>query len=454
MVLDPSSEFFRYIRNRRRRQGAKRARASSAAGRRAPQEGTRCRIRCWAAFALVLVRRGAAAACSRRGCGATASASSSTLTDGQLRFIGLVVDRRRDSSASGSCAMRKLDPSRAHRGRPPGGSRADRGAAPRAARSLPRRTATASCSRRWSSISTRCSTGTGRDLELQTFKVVDPLSGRLLGVRADMTPQVARIDAHLLNEAGVTRLCYAGSVLRTVPTGVAQTREVMQIGAELFGEPGIAGDIEVTRAAALVARRRAAFAGCISISATSASIARSRAARGIAGNGERYRTLRRAAREGRAGASTELTAKLPAAWRDALAALPTLYGPARRGAGSRARARCPDTPAIRQRARGAAGAGAVARRPHVDALHIDLADLTRLPLPQRRDLLGVHGRRAERDRQRRPLRRHRQGVRARAPGDRLHAGPAPARGYSSRANTASTLTHGQERRRHRHPVGR
>jgi ATP phosphoribosyltransferase regulatory subunit len=60
-------------------------------------------------------------------------------------------------------------------------------------------------------------TGTGRDLELQTFKVVDPLSGRMLGVRADTTPQVARIDAHLLNETGVTRLCYAGSVLRAVP---------------------------------------------------------------------------------------------------------------------------------------------------------------------------------------------------------------------------------------------
>src|SRR4249919_609405 len=88
-------------------------------------------------------------------------------------------------------------------------------------------------------------TGTGRDLELQTFKVVDPLSGRLLGVRADMTPQVARIDAHLLNEPGVTRLCYAGSVLRTLPSGIGDTREVVQIGAELYGEPGIAGDREV-----------------------------------------------------------------------------------------------------------------------------------------------------------------------------------------------------------------
>src|SRR3989442_14205767 len=88
-------------------------------------------------------------------------------------------------------------------------------------------------------------TGTGRDLELQTFKLTDPLSGRLLGVRADITPQRARIDAHLLNEPGVTRLCYAGSVLRTVVSGLTQTREVLQIGAELYGDPHIGADQEV-----------------------------------------------------------------------------------------------------------------------------------------------------------------------------------------------------------------
>src|SRR6201993_2009938 len=88
-------------------------------------------------------------------------------------------------------------------------------------------------------------TGTGHDLELQTFKVVDPLSGRLLGVRADITPQVARIDAHLLNESMPSRLCYAGSVLRTTSAVPGATREVFQVGAELFGEPGIEGDREV-----------------------------------------------------------------------------------------------------------------------------------------------------------------------------------------------------------------
>jgi len=88
-------------------------------------------------------------------------------------------------------------------------------------------------------------TGTGRDLDLLTFKIVDPLSGRLLGLRADTTPQVARIDAHLLNEPGVTRLCYAGSVLRTATAGTGDTRQVVQVGAELYGHDGIAADREV-----------------------------------------------------------------------------------------------------------------------------------------------------------------------------------------------------------------
>jgi hypothetical protein len=86
-------------------------------------------------------------------------------------------------------------------------------------------------------------TGTGRDLDLITFMTVDPLSGRMLGLRADTTPQVARIDAHLLNEPGVTRLCYAGSVLRTT-AAPGDTRQVVQIGAELYGHEGIDADRE------------------------------------------------------------------------------------------------------------------------------------------------------------------------------------------------------------------
>jgi len=90
-------------------------------------------------------------------------------------------------------------------------------------------------------------TGVGHDLDLATFKVVDQLTGRLMGVRADTTPQAARIDAHMLNNQGVTRLCYAGSVLRTNPDGLAQTREPIQLGAELFGHASVESDIEIQR---------------------------------------------------------------------------------------------------------------------------------------------------------------------------------------------------------------
>ena len=90
-------------------------------------------------------------------------------------------------------------------------------------------------------------TGTGRDLDLQTFKLTDQLTGRLMGVRADMTPQTARIDAHYLKRERPVRLCYAGNVLRTRPDAFAGSRELLQLGAELFGHPGPESDIEVAR---------------------------------------------------------------------------------------------------------------------------------------------------------------------------------------------------------------
>jgi len=87
-------------------------------------------------------------------------------------------------------------------------------------------------------------TGTGEALDLQTFKLVDQLSGRSLGLRADMTQQVARIDAHLLNRAGVTRLCYCGPILHTRPDRPHATREPLQFGAEIYGHSGIEADLE------------------------------------------------------------------------------------------------------------------------------------------------------------------------------------------------------------------
>jgi ATP phosphoribosyltransferase regulatory subunit len=90
-------------------------------------------------------------------------------------------------------------------------------------------------------------TGTGSDLNLQTFKLVDQLSGRTLGLRADITPQVARIDAHLLNREGVTRLCYAGSVAHVRTPPGSTSREELQLGAEIYGHAGWEADLEAIR---------------------------------------------------------------------------------------------------------------------------------------------------------------------------------------------------------------
>jgi ATP phosphoribosyltransferase regulatory subunit len=102
-------------------------------------------------------------------------------------------------------------------------------------------------------------TGVGADLDLKTFKLVDQLSGRMLGLRADTTPQVARIDAHILNRRGVTRLCYAGQVLHARPSHPLALREPMQVGAELYGFAGVAADREV-QALAVASLRTAGLA--------------------------------------------------------------------------------------------------------------------------------------------------------------------------------------------------
>jgi ATP phosphoribosyltransferase regulatory subunit len=214
-------------------------------------------------------------------------------------------------------------------------------------------------------------TGTGHDLELQTFKLVDPLSGRLLGVRADITPQVARIDAHLLNEPGVTRLCYAGSVLRTLVSGAAQSREVLQIGAELYGDPDVSADKEVL--GLLLSALEAVEVGGLHLDLGHVGVYRALATgAGIAGNGsdnELFTAMRTKDRS----AVSELSARLPATWREAFLILPTLYGPADEVLAA-ARRRLPDTPSIAD-ALSALATLAAAARNRVDALHIDLADL-------------------------------------------------------------------------------
>jgi ATP phosphoribosyltransferase regulatory subunit len=91
--------------------------------------------------------------------------------------------------------------------------------------------------------------GANSALDVQTFKMVDQISGRTLGLRIDTTPQVARIDAHLLNRAGVTRLCYCGPVLHTRPQSPYATREPLQLGAEIYGHAGLEADLEILQLA-------------------------------------------------------------------------------------------------------------------------------------------------------------------------------------------------------------
>ncbi len=87
--------------------------------------------------------------------------------------------------------------------------------------------------------------GMGADIDLLTFKMTDQISGRTLGIRADITPQVARIDAHSLAEEGISRLCYAGSTLNTRPKTLMASRSPIQLGAELYGDESLAADIEI-----------------------------------------------------------------------------------------------------------------------------------------------------------------------------------------------------------------
>ena len=113
--------------------------------------------------------------------------------------------------------------------------------------------------------------GAGEALDLQTFKLVDQLSGRMMGLRADSTPQVARIDAHLLNREGVTRLCYCGPVLHTRPGGPHATREPLQFGAELYGHSGLEADLETLTLA--LDSLKVAQVGAISVDMADARIA-------------------------------------------------------------------------------------------------------------------------------------------------------------------------------------
>ncbi len=165
--------------------------------------------------------------------------------------------------------------------------------------------------------------GTGRELDLKTFKLVDQLSGRTLGVRADTTPQAARIDAHLLNREGVTRLCYCGPVLHTVPANLNATREPLQFGAETFGHAGLEADLEVMELA--LDCLRAADVGELVIDLADARVLRGVLA-GVPFDEAQLQDVVAALSQKDASTLKALTRDAPSEARQALLALLRLYG--------------------------------------------------------------------------------------------------------------------------------
>jgi ATP phosphoribosyltransferase regulatory subunit len=166
-------------------------------------------------------------------------------------------------------------------------------------------------------------TGTGEALDLQTFKLVDQLSGRMMGLRADTTPQVARIDAHLLNRPGVTRLCYCGPVLHTRPDRPHATREPLQFGAEIYGHAGLEADLEALLLA--LDCLKATRVGELTIDMADARIVRSLLA-GVPVDGAALGRVHAALATKDASELAALTKNFPAAAREGLQALLSLYG--------------------------------------------------------------------------------------------------------------------------------
>lgn len=166
-------------------------------------------------------------------------------------------------------------------------------------------------------------TGSGEALDLQTFQLVDQLSGRTLGLRADTTQQVARIDAHLLNRQAVTRLCYCGPVLHTRPDRPYATREPLQFGAEIYGHSGMEADLEALRLA--LDCLRVAQLGAVSVDLADVRIVRSLLA-GVMVDAQVLRAVHTALAAKDASELAQLTRNFPAHARTGLQALLSLYG--------------------------------------------------------------------------------------------------------------------------------
>jgi len=185
--------------------------------------------------------------------------------------------------------------------------------------------------------------GTGEALDLLTFKLVDQLSGRMMGLRADTTPQVARIDAHLLNRQGVTRLCYCGPVLHTRPDRPHATREPLQFGAEIYGHAGQEADLEALTLA--LDCLRAMQVGPVTVDLADVRLVRALLA-GLPVDGAALARVHAALAAKDASTLAKLTRDFPAPSRQGLAALVELYGDIT--VLTEARRHLPDTAAVRQ----------------------------------------------------------------------------------------------------------
>ncbi len=206
------------------------------------------------------------------------------------------------------------------------------------------------------------------DMDLRTFKLVDQLSGRTLALRADLTPQVARIDAHLLNRQGVARLCYAGSVLHTQPAGLNRSRELMQIGAELYGHAGLESDLEIQQ----LMLQALALVGVKDVHLDLGHVGVFEALVSYAQLDEQLESALFAALQSKDSTALQgLVAGLDALSRRALLALPALYGSCS-DVLERARSLLPDLPQIRA---ALADLQAVSETLQVTSIGIDLADL-------------------------------------------------------------------------------
>jgi len=207
-------------------------------------------------------------------------------------------------------------------------------------------------------------------MDLRTFKLVDQSSGRQLGLRADTTPQVARIDAHLLNRQGPTRLCYCGPVVQTQPTHANASREPLQFGAELYGHQGQEADLEILELVLAVLKRAGIDNFVLDLSDVRVVAALLTDA---GADANQTHAIHQALARKDVVSLASLTAGMPQPSRDALRLIPDLYGDL--SVIETARAALPQSPMLTQALDELAQLGQQMARLGHTAVSVDLADL-------------------------------------------------------------------------------